>query len=294
MLMTVGSSMALFAPFYFLTRSLDHHLDQLEERTAEQVEQVRAETADQVEQVRTEAAENATALTEQVAALRADVDQRLSDVNSEVQARLAAQSEATGAAFAALRSDASREAVWEALNRAGRQGLVTYDRPPRVAVRGSSPRLYVSFAVDGASVLPLRIRIEEINGRALATVFWPESASAVDVLVNLGTALAQHTPASFDVAALFSGLADLLEVARADHDQRKAIELCPPQWVVCDWGVVAYDQPGPYGVNLKALRHQYEHVSQKPWLDADAWDRAYEAALQLFPKETMRPPAPRR
>ena len=68
--------------------------------------------------------------------------------------------------------------------------------------------------------------------------------------------------------------------------RRPAIELCPPQWMVCEWGVIAYDAH-TYGVNMKQLQTSSDrsaHVPSKGWVDPDSWDAAYEAALALFPR----------
>lgn len=283
LLMTVGSAVALFAPFYWFGRSLDAHLEEVEERTSRKVEQVR-----------NEAAESTSALADQVEALRSDLDQTISDVAAEVEARLAATAAAHEEAFAAIRVAPTRDALWEALERADRMHLTTPRHPPRVRIEGSSPRLYVSFAIDTDgtwSEEPLELRIEAISGRVLETVPWPDAVPAVDVLTELGERLTRHDSARLDVAALFGGLADLLETALVHHDHRPAIELCPPQWLVCDWGVVSPEQMS-YGVNLKGLRAQHEHVSGKPWIDFNSWDRAYEVALELFPFETGAQPGP--
>lgn len=275
-LMTVGSSVALFAPFYLITRSLDRHLDR-----------VTAETAQQVEEVRSEAAEASTALTGQVEALRADVDRRMGDVADRVAARLEAEATADRQAFAALRADdPSREAVWEALERAQRLGLISYSRPPRVNISGTSARLYASVELDTDELAdePLRLRVEDLSGSVQDWIPWDHDQDTESVLVEVGRALYKHTGEDFDARLFLDGLADLLDAASVRSETRPAVELCPPQWVVCDWGVTTYDSH-VYGVNLKNLlssKTVQAHVSEKGWVDVESWDAAYEAAAALF------------
>lgn len=77
--------------------------------------------------------------------------------------------------------------------------------------------------------------------------------------------LLKHTGETFAAAAFLEGLADLLEVALTHPERRSAIEVCRPQWMVCGWGVVAYDA-STYGVTIEQLRSSTTitaHVSEK-------------------------------
>lgn len=287
-LMTVGASFALFAPLYLLTRSLDRHLDQVSAETRQQVEEVRSDTAQRVEEVRSQATETSSALSVQVEALRADVDRRLDDVAERVAARLQAEAAADRAAFDSLRTDASREAIVAAMSRAHRLGLVSTFRPPRVSISDSA-RLYASieYNADRWDDEELQLKIETVNGHVEEWIPWPEDRKAENVLVDVGRALSKHTNETFDPTAFLGGLADLLEAALSHPERRPAVQLCPPQWMVCEWGVVTYGRAKLYGVNHERLRTSTtitEHVASKTWVDVDSWDAAHEAALALFPK----------
>lgn len=274
-LMTVGSSLALFAPFYLLTRSLDRHLDKVAEDAEKRANQVAAE-----------ADERNAALAGEVEALRADVDRRLDAVAEQVTARLAAEAEADHAAFAALRTKPTRETFVSAFERAQGLGLVSTNRPPRVNISRTSA-LYASVDLDLEFLAAgsLHIRVENLSGDVEEWVAWPEGRDAADVLVEVGRALLKHTGEVFDATAFLGGLADLLEAALSRPERRPAIELCPPQWMVCEWGVTTYDQHN-YGVNLPHLQTSdtiESHVAAKAWVDEESWEAAYVAALALFP-----------
>ncbi|KRA30971.1 MULTISPECIES: hypothetical protein [unclassified Nocardioides] len=281
LLMTVGSSALLFVPFYAITRSLDRHLDRVADDTAQQVEEVRTDTARQVEEVRTKTAQ-------QVEEVRAEAQSRIDDVTSRVAARLEAEAAADRDAFAALRSpDPTRDTFWDAFDRALRLGLVSETRHPRVNISRQS-HLYVSVEIDTNDWAdePLQFRVETLAGRVEDYVPWPADQTAEDVLVEVGRLLFKHTAEAFDPALLLRGFADLLEAAMSHPERRPAIQLCPPQWMVCDWGVIAYDEH-IYGVNLPKLQTSStisSHVAEKGWVHLDSWESAYEAALALFPK----------
>ena len=94
----------------------------------------------------------------------------------------------------------------------------------------------------------------------------------------------EHTGETFDPTRFLVGLADLLDAAASSPERRPAIELCVPQWMVCDWGVVTYNRT-VYGLSLAQLRPSSisVHVKEKTWADRDCWDTARGVALALFP-----------
>lgn len=273
LLLTVGSSLVLFAPLYLITRTLDSHLDV-----------VQAETRQQVAEVRTEAAAATAEVRSNVETLQADVDRRLDDVAQRVDDRLKAEAEADEAAFDSLRTDApTRATVLEALERADRLGLTTLRRPPRVDISGAG-HAYISLQFDPGDMTaePLLLRMESTSGQIFEWISWPEDRNAEDVLVEIGRLLRKHTGEVFVTQRLLRGLADLLDAALSSAERRPAIELCTPQWMICEWGAVTYDR-APYRVTKDRIRELSGHVASKPWVDADSWDRVQVVALLLFP-----------
>lgn len=224
----------------------------------------------------------------EVDALRADVDRRLAETADRVTATLKAEAQADRAAFDSLRTEApTREAVWEALERAQWLTLTVARRPPRVNVSRLS-RVYVAFAIDTGdpSDEPLELHVEGVGGATEDWVPWPVDREAHDVLVEVGRALYKHTGETPDTRALLAGLADLLDAALSHPDRRPAIELCPPQWMVCDWGVVTYGSASTRGADKAKLRASstiHSHFAEKSWVDQDSWEDAYEVAAALWP-----------
>ena len=271
-LVNSGTAVLLFVPLYLLTRSLDRR----------------------VERVRAEAVEGVETLTSRVASFEADVDKRLDDVARSVASRLAAERAADAEAFDALAERPTRTSVLRALAVGHRQGLIA--RPPRVLVN-EGERLYVAFERGGedeglaSEEDDLTLLLEGIGGEFLDCVVWGGDVSVEDAMFKLGRELEarSHPSDGFDVAALFSGLADLLRVASSSPERRPLIQLCPPQWAVREGGVVSYGTGVPlYGIGVARLRHDRSwsaHMAEKSWVDMDSFDDAHLAAVSLFPKE---------
>jgi hypothetical protein len=291
-LMSVGSSIALFAPFYLLTRTLDSHIEDVREQTALSVEGIRAE-----------AAQNATRLTDEMTALQQRVDERLAEFSSRVTTRLTEDAEADAAAFARLRLAApTREAVTDAFTRASELGLVVPHRPPRVGVSDATDA-YVSLYYNPEAEAEaweepsLEFRLENIEGHTQESIPWALEQQAEDVVVQLGRALRKHTGDTFDAAAYFAGLADLLDAANTHPHRRPAVQLCPPQWLVTTEWLIPYDETNRSSYTLLHRRLRDEgtlatHVQSKGWVDQDSLDAAVYVSQMLFPANPWEPDEP--
>jgi hypothetical protein len=78
---------------------------------------------------------------------------------------------------------------------------------------------------------------------------------------------------------------------------RHIIQLCPPQWAVCDDGVYCIDRP--YQIAAPRFNENWlSHMSEKPWVDVPSLDEAltagqahYESgALAVKPDSPEDPP----
>jgi len=277
LLMTIGTSLTLFAPFYLITRSLDNHLDK-----------VVTDTRQEVQDVRTEAAAATAAVQSNFETLQADVEQRLNEFGQGVKDQLDAEVAADSAAFDSLRTETpTYKSVTEALGRAHRLGLTAYGRPPRVDI-SDREHLYVAVQYDPDEWMSLTLRVEEVNGTIIDSVDWTFDGTATQIMVEVGQMIRRRTGETFDPTRLLVGLADLLDAAASVPERRPAIELCDPQWMVCDGRVVASGRDGhnyPYGLAVEKIRppNDLGFVFGKNWVDADSFDQARTVALELFP-----------
>lgn len=281
LLLTIGSSLALFAPLYFITRTLDSHLGD-----------VQMDTRRQVAEVRSEAAAAAAAVKSNFETLQADVDRKLAGFSERVSAKLRAEAAADSAAFDSLRTDEpTRQTIFNALDRADQLGLITTARPPRVKAREGN-WLYVSiqFDPDDFADHMITMRVEDTDGSVLDSIPWESDKEiADDVMLAVGRAVRKRTGDEFVPASFLVGLADLLDAASTNSERRPAVELCGSQWMVCDWGVATSNNDNgayPYGLQVSQIRppQNLDYVYGKEWVDADSFDLARAVALELFPQ----------
>lgn len=272
-LMSVGSGVLLFGPFYFLTQVLDRHITKVEE-----------EAVAGVEAVRVQAQERADEIAGTVDEMKVDLERRLEDVSRDVRDRLAAESEADQNAFEQLRVTPSHTVVGAALARAIEQGLIDYEFPPRVEIAAD---LWLS-AWAGPNVFgpgKVTLRLEGLGGEEYRPFEWVSSEDTVDVMVSVGRVVEMKSGLRLDPARFFNGLADLLQVAASHPARRPAIQLFPPQWVLTTHGAVRYDGGSIYQIGRQQLVESQtiaSHVATKTWADADAFDEAQMVAISLF------------
>lgn len=186
----------------------------------------------------------------------------------------------------------SREVVIEALERAQRLNLVSVARPPRVRISNYEV-VYLSVALSpyGPPKDRLHLQVERIDGTVKKRIWWPEDKAATKILFEAQQAIRAVTgEEEVDVVEpLLYGLADLLEAAFSYPERRPAVELCPPQWMVCERAVVTSPGAPSIDVTVDELRGNPRlrgDVTEKPWVDADSWQRACTIALLLYPEDT--------
>ncbi|WP_433530761.1 hypothetical protein ACQPYA_01035 [Micromonospora sp. CA-263727] len=274
LLVNLGAAVVLIVPVYFLTKRLD----------------------ERIEQVGTETQASVQALADRVETFEHEVERRIDDVAATVASRLEQETGADAAAFEALGTAPSRDSVLQALTRANEIGLISQERGPRVCV-SEYRRIFVEIRYDEH---PLRFNGEEnitftlegYDGTELGIVPWGESDDVETVMVRLGRALQRETAGErLDVKALFDGFSEALSVAQTDPERRPVWQLCPPQWVVTEHGIITYGDAPHYGAATTALErnsHLAAHIGQKPWVDHDSLDEAVGVALAL----DKRRPAP--
>ncbi|MEU8152704.1 hypothetical protein AB0B94_03445 [Micromonospora sp. NPDC048986] len=266
-LVNVGASVILIVPVYLLSKRLD-----------ERIEQVGSETQSSVQ-----------ALTDRVETFEQDVERRIDDVAASVSARLLQESQADAAAFEALGSMPSRDAVLRALRRANGLNLISQRRGPRVCV-SEEWRLFVQISYDEEPDYfrgeeDVTFTVESYDGTAVEIVPWGESDDVETVLVKLGRILQKSTAShQLDVKALFEELSEALAVAQTDPDRRPIWQLCPPQWAVTAHGITTYGSAPHYVASVDALEmnsHLATHIAEKTWVDEDSLDEAVGVALAL-------------
>jgi hypothetical protein len=136
-----------------------------------------------------------------------------------------------------------------------------------------------------------QIRLEEIDGTELIQLSWEPSADARDISLRIAEA-AQAAgcypgDAPFDAGRLFADLSVLLSVGHAEstagriYPAKRIIQLCLPQWAVCEDGLYRIDGPFYQIAAWRLNEDWWSHMLEKPWLDQNSLDEALAAVKAL-------------
>ncbi|MDQ6945348.1 MAG: hypothetical protein M3256_03550 [Actinomycetota bacterium] len=152
--------------------------------------------------------------------------------------------------------------------------------------------IYARLTVESSD---LRVTLESRAGGQIAETTWRSSQTAADIMQEIADLLRKaslYPGEHFDPGLMFAGFSDLLGTAvelrrrfSLIEDLSGAIELCAPQWLVCDWGIAGYpeDRLQPYPIPAERLEEAdwYRHMAEKTWLDEQSFRYALETARAL-------------
>jgi hypothetical protein len=286
-LIEAGAAVLFLVPLLYLTRSLERH-----------IEEVREETTSSVEQVRTETTSSVAELTERVSSFEGDIERRLDDIVGSVNERLTDEREREVSVRTTLREAPTRTAVMDALESGLSNGLISANRPPRVAATAIAWDVCVVFALESGHFegdpAELSLRVESHGGQVLEWIRWDSGNTVTDVMVRAARAVQRLTGSDLEVASVFTGLSDLLEVASTAYERRPIVQLCPPLWAVTTRGIVTYGlQKYPYTLSHSKLREETigQDMRAKTWGDEESFELARGVALALFPLPDPNEPA---
>ena len=266
-LVNVGASVVLIVPIYLLTKRLDERIGQFSSETQASVR----------------------ALADRVETFEQDVERRIEDIAGAVEERLEQERQADAAAFEALRENPSRRVVLEALWRAKDLQLISTKRGPRVRI---SPtwHIFVRFNLQpnpfpGESVISFTV--EDYHGNALKVVPWPEVEDTATTLTKLARSIEANIGEAPNITSVFHGLFEIIRVAQSDVARRPIWQLCPPQWVIAETGIVTYGSARVYDISMHQLANDKSlsnHMHRKEWIIADSFDEAAALAIELRKK----------
>lgn len=287
-LVNAGTSLVLFAPLLLIGRGIERRLDEVQE------------TQRNISERQDEAESRIDSLAEEVQQAQSAFHLAREELSKLVAARLAEIRAADSKVFARVGDVPSHEATFAALLRAAELGLISQGGC-RVRIQNSDAYLWFSTPIGNESFheLPdspgdLHLRIERISGHNLANLTWPNYLSAADFLVELGQTLQKtgYYPGDnlFLGGEVFTDLAETLLLAHkyaTTSDMvpiRQVIQFCPPQWVLTESRLVSVgERRAGYSILMSRLHEDWpRHMSEKPWLDRDSFDEAYETAVALY------------
>ena len=294
-LVQFGSTLLLFVPLAYLTYRIEAGLERVSTRQ-EEIATQQEETASDVHQ-----------LAEEVAQTQADLRLTREQLSEMVRERITENKSKDSALFKAVGEAPSQADVFNSLVRAMEMGVIP-DQGCRVDLisdcylrfnpvwRSDNPvnpawRSYDPDEISAAQEPVIQLTLERIDTTTLGHVHW----SAISSPSRIAVEIAQLMQSSgvypgdnlFDAGKIFADLSALLTLGYdsttkgAVEPVRHIIQLCPPQWAVCDDGVYCTDQP--YQIAAWRLDEDWlPHMSGKTWVDINSLDEALRTCDALF------------
>ena len=285
LLVQFGSTLLLFVPLAYLTYSIEAGLDRVSKRQ------------DQISTRQEETASNVARLTEEVAQAQADLRLTREQLSEVVRERITEHKSKDSTLFKAVGEAPSQTDVLNSLERAKEMGVIP-DQGCRVDLTSGcylrfNPQLRADDPdeIDANLELVIELTLERIDAAELGHVDWYAKSSVTEIAVDIAELMQASGVYSgdnlFDAGKIFADLSTLLSLGYdsttrgAVDPVRHIIQLCSPQWAVCDDGVYCTDQP--YQIAAWRLNEDWiPHMSEKTWVDINSLDEALRTCSALF------------
>jgi ABC-type multidrug transport system fused ATPase/permease subunit len=281
-----GSALLLFVPLAILTRGIETALDRVSTRQ-EQISTRQEETASDVAQ-----------LAEEVAQTQADLRLTREQLSEVVREQITENKSKDSVLFKAVGEAPSQADVLNSLVRAKEMGIIS-DQGCRVDLISDC---YLRFKPEWRSDDPddiganresvIELTLERIDATALRSVDWYAGSSPSEIAVSVAQLMQASGVYSgdnlFDAGKIFAGLSALLNVG---HDSitsgaispvRHIIQLCPPQWAVCDDGIYCTQRSYTLAANRMNEPRLLADMNEKTWADMNSFEEASNACRALF------------
>jgi hypothetical protein len=285
LLVQLGSTLLLFVPLVVVGRVIETRLARVSEQQ------------DQIATRQEETASEVARLTEEVAQTQADLRLTREQLSDVVRERITRRKGKDSALFKAVGEAPSQADVLNSLIRAEEIGIIP-EQGCRVDLisdcylrfkpgwKSSDPIVHTFEAPD-----IVELTLERIDAEALRHIEWEAESPASDIAFRIAEEMQASGVYSgdklFDAGKIFADLSALLSVGHESSTSgnvspvRHIIQLCPPQWAVCDNGVYCTDQP--YQIAAWRLDENWlSHMNGKSWVDMDSLDEALTACHALF------------
>ena len=279
-----GSALLLCVPLAVISYSIEAGLKSVAKRQ-EQISARQEETASDVKR-----------LTQEVAQAQADLRVTSEQLSEVVRERISENKSKDSALFKGVGESPSQADVLNSLVRAREMGVIP-DQGCRVDISACYLRFNSEWRSDdpdefsGARELIVELTLERMDASALDHLDWRAEVSPAEIAVRI----AERMQASgvypgdnlFDAGRIFTDLSALLILGYESTTMgavvpvRHIIQLCPPQWAVCDDGV--YCTELPYQIGASRLgRDWLPHMSEKSWVDTNSFEEALRTCRALF------------
>lgn len=287
--------MLLFGPLLLIQRKIEQAFDAV--RNAQEKAAVQQESLAQ-NQKQTDA--EVAKLAEEVAQTRVDIQMTRDQLTDAVLSEIGEKRERDAALFRSVSEMPTWQAVFAALNRAQELEIIPASGC-RVSLFGFGE--YLRFAPDTLDPSPfdpyaepdaIRLTIESEDGTASRNLIWDDKVSSAEISIQIAEAMqaigAYPGDSEFKAGNLFSELGELLIVAHrsaskggASYPLGKVIQFCPPQWVICDDGIISIQPGGQYKISARRFDEEWENrMYSKSWINEQSFSDAFTAATALY------------
>lgn len=289
-LVQFGSTLLLFVPLVIVGHGIETRIDAVR-RQQDQISTRQEQTASDV-----------TRLAGEVAQAQADLRLTREQLSTVVRERIAARKNRDSALFKAAGEAPAQADVLNSLLRAQEIGIIP-DQGCRVDLISDC---YLRFKPEWQSSNPIirenqdpdviELTLEQLDAKALSRIEWDAESTASDIAVRIAEEMqasgVYSGDALYDAGKIFANLSAILSFGHHSSTSGKVrpvrhiIQLCPPQWAVCDDGVYSMDQP--YQIAAWRLNEDWHsHMSEKPWVDMTSLDEALTACRALYESRVL-------
>lgn len=285
---SIGASIAIFAPLFFLERKLEGKLNEFEKSQKEiKRNQGRLEGESQ-------------AARDSISSLTKEVKRTQEELSKAVINKLASGRKNDEELILSVKNSPDRSTIIEAIARARELRLI-----PDTGCRTTIPAVVELYARFSPSQIRLHegltIPIEIDDSRPIESIIWHEGQDVIDFLAELALKLQDlglyPGDAVFDSSEIFRELSDLLGLSHKavtgshglTYPLGEVIQIVQPQWVINSKGIINYDGPGEYFISAKRFNEMdwWNHVTRKGWVDNISFGKAFDTAKLLVEQGEM-------
>jgi hypothetical protein len=289
-LVQFGSTLLLFVPLVVVGHGIETRIDALRSHQ------------DRISTRQDEQASDVARLAEEVAQTQTDLRLTREQLTEVVRERIAARTGRDAALFEAVGEAPSQADVLRSLMRAEEIGLIPSQGCRIDLISGC----YLRFKPEWSAYDPIiqededpdviALTLEEIDAKALSHIEWDAESTADDIAVRIAEEMQASGVYSgerlFDAGRIFADLSALLAFGHKESTSGKTnpvrhiVQLCPPQWAVCDDGIYSMDTP--YQIVARRLNENWHsHMSEKTWVDMPSLEQALDVCRALYESASL-------
>lgn len=281
-LQNVSVGFLLFAPLYWMTKTLDVSVKVTREETKESLSRIDSEI--------TRATASAEKSAERITNLETAIDARLEQFREEFGQRQSAARQQSSEILAAIRSAPTRAEFMRFLAMAYDNDWLAEDPSPRVEIGIEGAHLVLNLHFFSGELEWFEFYVTGGTGGSHNPVSWSEEDERfVDFAPKLQRICEPHLGSldleGEDPATWIGRFAELATLAASKPGIKPLVAYYPPQWAISTRGLHAVDRNYDIASGRVQETDWESHLRTKTWIDPDSCYSALTAARTLWPKQ---------